>query len=102
MDAGVPKLTVNRAVVELMSRLREHFGGFGIYIPKGRVSKDERAAEVFARHAAGESIAELAKSYGFIPMYIAQLIAIEQRRLQEIKRKAEANAQRQKMEKHHG
>jgi len=100
--SGVPNRTVNRAVVELMSEVRSCFGGEAVYIPKGRVPKGERAAEVHGRHAAGETIAELAKSYGFAPVYVGQLIALEQRRLQDIRRNAEASARRQRAEKHHG
>jgi Mor family transcriptional regulator len=90
--SGVPKKTVNRAVVELVSELRRHFGGGTFYIPKGRVTREERAAEVHARHAAGESIAELVESYGFTPMYIGGLI----------RQKDKGTARRQRTEKQHG
>lgn len=102
LAAGVPKLTVNRAVLELMNRLRRNFGGWAIYIPKGRVTREDRAAEVHARYKAGETVAELAMSYGFVPVYITHLIAMEERRLQQIRSKADASARRQKVEKCHG
>jgi Mor family transcriptional regulator len=102
MATGLSQQVVNRAVVELVDQVRCHFGGWSIYIPKGRVTKEDRAAEVYARHSAGETIAELAGSYGFVPTYIAGLIALEARRLQEIRQKALASARKQGVENHHG
>lgn len=100
MRSGVPESTANRATVELVDVLRRDFGGWSIYIPKGRITKEERATEVHAQHAAGKTVAELADAYGFVPMYIYDLIAMEERRLRSIRGKAEATARHQRTRDH--
>lgn len=97
---GLRGPTLARLVEAIILELRLTFGGTTQYIPRGRVCPDERAAELWARKRAGESVADLAQAYGYTQARVIQQIQRENRRLAAVRKKADASAARQRKAQH--
>ncbi|HRZ58956.1 MAG TPA: Mor transcription activator family protein [Rubrivivax sp.] len=97
---GLQLPAVARIADAIIADMRSTFGGTTQYIARGRTCPEERAAELWARHREGESVADLARAYGYTQAWVHQQIQRETRRLAEVRKQADEAAKRQGKARH--
>lgn len=66
---------------EVLADFQFQFGGETFYVPRGRITADERAAEVHARWRAGKTALQIAREFGFSERWAMKLIRRELERI---------------------
>lgn len=79
--AGIEGRHATTAAIEVMSAMRQNFGGCELYVPKGRSDVSEDAAEAFAQWSTGKAIGEIAADRGITVRWAYTLISKERARL---------------------